>query len=135
MTQQHTHARPGLYRRPVPRWWWLEKRSYLIFTLRELTSAFVAWSVLFLLIMLNSVAQGDSSYQDFLDWAGSWWVVVINWITQALLFLHVVTWFDLTRKAMVVQLRGRPVPGPLIVASQYIGLVVVSAFILWLVTR
>jgi hypothetical protein len=30
---------------------------------------------------------------------------------------------------------SRPVPGALVIASQYAGLVVVSAFVLWLVTR
>jgi fumarate reductase subunit C len=30
---------------------------------------------------------------------------------------------------------GRPVPAAAVIASQYVGLAVVSAFVIWLVTR
>ena len=41
----------------------------------------------------------------------------------------------LTPQAIVLSLRGRRVPGPVIIAAQYAGLGVVSAFVFWLVTR
>jgi fumarate reductase subunit C len=125
---------PRAYHRPVSRWWWLEKRSYLMFMMRELSCVFVAWTVVFLLMMLAATARGDDDYQSFLDWASSPWVVVVNVIALAFLVLHTVTWFALTPKAMVVRVRGQRVPAPLILASQYAGLVVVSAFVIWLVT-
>jgi succinate dehydrogenase subunit C len=124
-----------LYRRPVSTWWWLEKRSYFVFMMRELSCVFVAWSVVFLLIMLSSVAGGDDDYQAFLDWASSPWVVILNVISLLYLVLHTVTWFALTPKAMVVRLRGQRVSPARILISQYAGLVVVSAFVIWLVTR
>ena len=74
--------------------------------------------------------------------------------------LHTVTWFALTPQAMVVRAGGRKVavtrmvhiagqivpaatvirvggrvPAALVIASQYVGLAVVSAFIAWLVLR
>jgi fumarate reductase subunit C len=125
---------PRAYHRPVSRWWWLEKRSYLMFMMRELSCVFVAWTVVFLLILLAATARGGDDYQSFLDWASSPWVVVVNVIALAFLVLHTVTWFALTPKAMVVRVRGQRVPAPLILASQYAGLVVVSAFVIWLVT-
>ena len=123
------------YRRPVSTWWWLRKRSYLLFVLRELSSVFVAWFVAFLLVMITAVGRGESSYERFLDVASHPVLVAINLIAFAFLVLHVVTWFALTPQAMVVRLGGRRVPGSVILASQYAGLVVVSAFVLWLVTR
>ena len=123
------------YRRPVSTWWWLRKRSYLVFVLRELSSVFVAWFVAFLLVMITAVGRGESSYQRFLDVAAHPVLVAINVVAFAFLVLHVVTWFALTPQAMVVRLGGRRVPGSVILASQYAGLVVVSAFVLWLVTR
>ena len=123
------------YRRPVSTWWWLRKRSYLVFVLRELSSVFVAWFVAFLLVMITAVGRGESSYQRFLDVAAHPVLVAINLIAFAFLVLHVVTWFALTPQAMVVRLGGRRVPGSVILASQYAGLVIVSAFVLWLVTR
>ena len=56
--------------------------------------------------------------------------MVLNVVALAFLVLHVVTWFSLTPQAMDVRLRGRPVPAALIIASQYVGLAVVSAFVL-----
>jgi fumarate reductase subunit C len=122
------------YRRRISTWWWLEKRSYFVFVMRELSSIFVAWSVVLLLVMLSAVARGDAEYQDFLDWAASPWVVVVNAVSMLFLILHTVTWFDLTPKAMVVRLRGERLPAWVILASQYAGWLVVSAFVIWLVT-
>ena len=123
------------YRRPVSTWWWLRKRSYLLFVLRELSSIFVAWFVVFLLVMITAVGRGESSYERFLDAASSPVVVAVNLVASAFLVLHVVTWFALTPQAMVVQVGRRRVPGSVVIASQYVGLAIVSAFVVWLVTR
>ncbi len=124
-----------VYRRPVSTWWWLRKRSYFVFVMRELSSIFVAWFVLYLVLFVRAVGRGEAAYEDFLDWAASPALVVLNLIGFAFVVLHVVTWFLLTPQAMVVSVRGRRVPAAAILAGQYAGLAVVSAFIFWLVTR
>ena len=124
-----------LYRRPMSTWWWFRKRSYFVFVMRELSSIFIAWFVVYLLLLIRAVGRGETAYDDFLDWAASPWVVALNVVALLFVVLHVVTWFSLTPKAMVVEVRGRRVPPPLIIGSQYAGLAVVSAFVLWLVTR
>jgi len=123
------------YRRPVSIWWWVRKRSYFLFVMRELSSIFVAWSVLFLVVMIGAVARGASAYQHFIDFAAHPVVVALNAVALAFIALHTVTWFSLTPQALVVQVRGTRVPGWVIIASQYIGLVVVTGFVSWLVTR
>ncbi|MPZ95191.1 MAG: fumarate reductase subunit C [Propionibacteriales bacterium] len=130
-----TEVQPRAYRRPVSTWWWLEKRSYFVFAMRELSSVFVAWFVVFLLMLTYAVGRGDDQYQSFLDWAATPWVVVLNLVTLVFVVLHMVTWFNLTPQATVVRLRGQRVPAWAIIASQYVGLAVVSAFVIWLVTR
>ena len=124
-----------MYRRPVSTWWWLRKRTYLLFVLREVSSLFVAWFVVFLLVMITAVGRGRSSFETFLDFASHPVVVAVNLVAFAFLVLHVVTWFALTPQAVVLQVGGRRVPGSAILASQYVGLAIVSAFVLWLVTR
>ena len=123
------------YRRPVSTWWWLRKRSYVLFVLRELSSIFVAWFVALLLVMIGAVGRGRSSWETFLDFASHPVVLVVDLIAAGFLVLHVVTWFALTPQAMVLRVRGRRVPGSAILASQYVGLAVVSAFVVWMVTR
>ena len=125
----------SVYQRPVKLFWWLEKRSYVIFVLRELSSVFIAWFVVFLLLLVNAIGDGAASYQTFVDWSGQWWVVAINVIAFLFVLLHTVTWFSLTPQAMVVSVRGRRVPAAAIIAGQYAALVVVSALVYWLVTR
>jgi fumarate reductase subunit C len=122
------------YRRRVPVWWWTRKRTYFIFVMRELSSVFIAWFVVYLLRLISAVGDGPKAYADFLDWASSAWVVVLNVVALAFVVLHAITWFSLTPQAMAVRLRGRPVPASVIIASQYAGLAVASAVVFWLVT-
>jgi len=123
------------YRRPISTWWWLRKRSYFLFVMRELSSLFVAWLVLFLLLFVEAVFEGEDAYRDFLDRASSGPLLVVNVIAFVFIVLHTVTWFGVTPQAMALQVRGKPVPAPLVIGAQYVGLAVVSAFIWWLVTR
>jgi fumarate reductase subunit C len=153
---------PTTYRQPVSRLWWLKKRTYFLFVLRELSSIFVAWFAVFLMIMVFAIGRGEAAYQNFMNWAASPVVIVINIVALAFAILHTVTWFILTPQAMVVRspIGSRPVramkevrvagrwvpaatvvrvggrlPAGVVIASQYLGLVVVSAFIAWLVLR
>jgi fumarate reductase subunit C len=123
------------WRRPVSVWWWTRKRTYFVFVMRELSSLFLAWFVVFLLLLLRAVTAGETAYADFLDLAASPWMLVLNGVAAAFLLLHVVTWFSLTPQAMALRVRGRKVPPVAVIAGQYAGLAAVSGFVLWLVTR
>ena len=123
------------YQRPVPVLWWTRRRSYFVFVMRELSSLFIAWLVLYLLLFVRAVGRGETAYADFLDWASSPWLVVLNVVAFAFVLLHTITWFSLTPQAMVLHVRGRRVPAVAIIGAQYAVLAVVSAFVLWLVTR
>jgi fumarate reductase subunit C len=123
------------YQRPLALFWWLERRSYLLFVLRELSSVFVAWFVVYLLLLVNAVSDGAASYQSFLDWSGRWWVVAINVIAMLFILLHVITWFALAPRAMVITVRGRHLPPAQVVAAHYVAWLVLSAIVAWLVLR
>jgi fumarate reductase subunit C len=123
------------YQRRIGVFWWVHKRSYFLFVMRELSSIFVAWFVVYLLMFVAAVAGGQQRYDEFLDRATSPLLLVVNAVGLAFLVLHTVTWFALTPKAMVLRLGGRRVPGTAILAAQYVALAVVSAFIYWLVVK
>jgi fumarate reductase subunit C len=123
------------YRRPISTWWWLRKRSYFLFVMRELSSLFVAWLVLFLLLFVEAVFEGEDAYRDFLDRASSGPLLVVNVIAFAFLLLHTVTWFGVTPQAIDLRLRGRKVPTAAVLGAQYVALAVVSGFVFWLVAR
>jgi fumarate reductase subunit C len=123
------------YRKPVSTWWWLRKRSYFLFVMRELSSLFVAWLVLYLLLFVRAVFQGEDEYLDFLDRASSGWLLVLNVVAFGFVVLHTVTWFGVTPQAMDLRLRGQKVPKSAILGAQYVALAVVSGFVYWLVAR
>lgn len=125
--------RPRPYRRRVSLFWWSERRTYLLFILRELSGVFVAWSTVFLLLLVRAVSQGADDYAAFLDWAATPWVVVLNVITLAFVLLHAVTWFDLTSRATVVRRGGRRVPSWMIAAGGYVAWGLVSVAVAWIV--
>jgi fumarate reductase subunit C len=125
----------GPYHRPVSLFWWLQRRSYLVFVLRELSSIFIAWFVVYLLLLVSAIGAGDDSYRRFLDRSGNGWVLVLNIVSFLFVLLHMVTWFGLAPKAMVVRLRGRRVPPRAILAGHYLLCALLSAGVAWLVLR
>src|SRR5262245_62052046 len=107
-------------------YWWLASPSYFLFILRELSSIFVAWFVLYLLMLFRAVGQGEPSYQVFLQWSRGPAVVWLNLVTLCFVILHAVTWFNLAPQAMVIKAGKTRVPGILIAASNYVAWLFVS---------
>jgi len=127
---------PRWYRPRISTWWWTERSSYLLFILRELSSVFVAWSVVYLLLLVvHAVSQGKlSSDQGYTapDWARNPFIVALNAVSLLFVVFHAVTWFNLAPKAMVVRLRGKAVPGKWIAAGNYAAWALVSALVAWI---
>jgi fumarate reductase subunit C len=124
---------PRWHRTRVSTYWWLQRWSYLGFILREVSSAFVIWFVLFLLLEIRAASLGEDAYRQFVDWARNPLVLALNVISLFFIVFHAVTWFNLAPKAMVVHMGGRRVPGVWIAASNFAAWAVVSALIAWLV--
>jgi fumarate reductase subunit C len=131
----YTEFHPRWYRKRMGTLWWLHRRSYLLFALRELSCVFIAWFVIFLLLLVHAVGAGSRNYQRFLDWAANPWVITLNIATLLFVVLHAVTWFNLAPKAIVVRARGRRVPSSFIAGTNYLAWVVISAIVAWLVLR
>lgn len=128
-----TEFHPRWYRQRVSTYWWLKRGTYLAFVLREATSAFVAWLVVYVLLLLRAVGRGEDGYQQFLIWARQPAVLVLNVLGLLFVVYHAVTWFNLAPQAMVVRLRGKRVPGALIAGSNYALWALVTVLTAWLV--
>jgi fumarate reductase subunit C len=128
----YTPYHPRWLRRPVSTYWWLQRRSYVAFIAREISSVFVAWSVVFLLLLVRAVGQGEDSYRQFLAWAATPTVLWLNIVSLLFVLFHAVTWFNLAPAALVVHVGGTKLPGVLIAASNYAAFVVACAVIAWL---
>jgi succinate dehydrogenase subunit C len=127
-----TEYHPRWIRTRISTYWWLGRGSYLAFILRELSSIFVAWFVVYLLLLVMAVIRGESRYQEFLDWSGSPSVLALNIVSCFFIVYHAITWFNLAPKAMVLRVGGTRVPGFLIAGSNYLAWAIASAVVGWL---
>lgn len=123
------------YLRPLPFAWWLTRRPYTLFVVRELTAVFVGGYALVLLLLLRSLARGPEAYAAYLDGLRSPLMITFHVVALAAALYHTVTWFTLAPMALPLRLRGRRVPGRTIVAVNLAAWVLLSAlvaaFVLW----
>ena len=122
----YTLYHPRWYRRRVSVWWWLQKRSYTGFVLRELSSVFVAFFAVVYLWQLRALAQGPDAYAQFLARLKTPLFLTLDTVAFLFVLFHAITWFNLTPKAMVVRARGKRVPDRVIIGSNYAAWLVVS---------
>ncbi len=123
---------PRWYRPKMSTYWWLGRGTYVAFILREESAIFVAWFVLYLLLLVRAVHHGESSYQQFLTWSGGLGILFLNLISFLFVIYHAVTWFNLAPQAMAVRLGGKRVPDAMISGSNYAAWALVSAFLVWI---
>jgi fumarate reductase subunit C len=129
----YTEYHPRWYRHRISTYWWLERWSYVAFIMRELSSVFIAWFIVYLLLLIHAVSRGAGAYWRFLDWSRGPVVLGLNIVSLVFVVFHAITWFNLAPQAMVVRMGGRPVPGSWIAASNYVAWVLVSALVAGLV--
>ena len=123
------------YRRPMSSTWWLNKRNYLLFMLREMTVVFIAAFLVLYLVQLAQLARGAEAYTAFLGrLASPGWIVFHLLVLVAALY-HSITWFNLLPQVMVVRRGEERVPPVLIAGSNYVAWLVISVVIVWIVLR
>ena len=121
------------YIRQMPASWWLKRSSYLLFMLRELSSVFVGGYVVIFLMMLRNLAQGPAQYEAFMAALRSPLAILFHAVALAFALLHTITWFNLTPKAMAVWRGEERLPAAMMIVPNYVGWVVVSGVIAWVV--
>lgn len=119
-----------LYRRPMPRTWWLQNPRYLVSMLRELSSIFIALWVVLLLVQVAQLGGGGQAYQRFVDGvlrspAG----IIFALITLAFAVLHSVTWLQLAGVVQVITVGERRLPPRYVVAGAFAGWLLASVVV------
>ena len=117
------------YHRPVPNTWWLKRKPYVLFMIRELTSIFVAGYCIFLLVFVYNLTQGADVYGNFIDVLKSPSSVALHLIALAFVLYHTITWFNLTPKILVLYKGEERISQGLIAGTFYAGWVVVSVIV------
>ncbi len=123
---------PRLYRKRVPIFWWVHRWVHMRFILRELTSVFVAFYAIVLLLHVRSLAVGPEAYDAFQAWLASPLALVLHAVAFVMVLFHSITWFNLAPKAMVVRLGERRLPGWMIAGANYAAWGVFSVVLAWI---
>ena len=124
---------PRPYHRTMPGNWFMMRRNYKKFVLRELTSVFVAVYLVVFLVFLASL-DTPQQFADLMSTFNSplWWV--IHAIVLLAACFHAITWFNLTPKAMPVFIGAKKAPGWIVATAMgFAPWVVLSILILWAV--
>jgi fumarate reductase subunit C len=133
--RHYTAYHPKWYRRRMSVWWWLKNPAYTKFVLRELTSVFVAFFALLFLWQLRAVAEGPNAHAQFMARLKTPPLLTLNAVALVFVLFHTVTWFNAAPAAVVARVRGKRVPAGIIISSQYVGWVLLSGIVAWIVTR
>ena len=123
------------YRRPVPNTWWLMRRPYFLFIVRELTSVFVAAYSVFLLLVIYKLGQGPEAYEGMIELLRSPALIILHLVVLAFAVYHSITWFNLTPKILVLLVGEVRIPPLLIAGAHYFAWLVLSALVAWAILR
>ena len=129
----HTPYHPQWHRPRPSTYWWLERPAYFAFILREVSSVFVAWFVVYLVKLMWALAHGPGGTRRSCAGRVTRPYVTLNAVTFFFVTLHAVTWFNLAPKAMVVDVGGRRLPPAVVAGANYAAWAAVSAALAWLV--
>jgi len=129
----YTEFHPRWYRPKMSTYWWLGRWPFVKFILRELSSIFVAAFVVITMLQIRALGRGPEAYQAFQQLMANPLMVLLNVIILFFVVFHTITWFNLTPRAMVVRIRGKRLPDAMIAAPNYVGWIIVSAVIAWII--
>jgi fumarate reductase subunit C len=131
----YSEHHPKWLRQRLSTYWWLGKWPYVKFILRELSSVFVAWFVIYLLLLVRAVAAGADTYARFLELSAHPVMLTVNVIAFLFITFHAITWFAVAPQAIVAHMGTKKVPPILIAGGHYGAWIVVSAAIFWFLMR
>jgi fumarate reductase subunit C len=132
-TPAYTEYHPKWYRTRVSTYWWTSRWAYLKFILRELSSIFVAYFVVILLLQIHALTRGPEAYAEWQEWLRRPLPIALNGISFLFVLYHTITWFNAAPKAMALHMGGKRVPDLLIVLPNYLAWLVISAVLAWII--
>ena len=121
------------YHRPIPKIWWLKRKPYILFMIREITSVFVAGYCLFLMVLIFKLGQGPVAYENLMASLKLPTSMVLHLISLAFVLYHTITWFNLTPKILVLYRGEERISKELVAGMFYVVWVVVSIIVTWLI--
>lgn len=100
--------------------WYFKHPRYLRYMSREVTCIFIGALALLLLCAVARLSQGQTAYESFLATLQGPWSVLGLLLVLVFAIHNTTSWFNVTPKAMPVQIGEEFLPGKFIVAAHYV---------------
>ena len=111
--------------------WWLAQPRYIRYMAREVSCVFIGAYTAVVVAGLVRLSEGAAAWGAFLETLQGPASVAFHLLALTFALYHTTTWFNVTPKAMPVQLGEARLPGGVIIGAHYAGWAVVSALV-WL---
>lgn len=127
-----TEPKVRQYVRPIQFDWWLTKKGYIIFIVRELVSGGLA-AYAFLLLVLMRQARSMPDFRNFLDILKSPPAMMLHLVFLVCALINTVLTFGVAPRILVVRRGEDKVPDHFIAGAHFAGWIAASLVILGLV--
>lgn len=119
------------YLRDITSEWIFRHPRYLRYMLREFSCLFIGAWTLMAVAGLKRLSEGPAAWEGFLAALRSPASVVFHVLALAFTVYHALTWFNLTPKALPVQMGEEFLPDWVIAGAHFLAWAVVSAALLY----
>ena len=120
------------YLREISSEWIFRHPRYLRYMVREFSCLFIGGWTLMMVWGLKQLAEGPAAWAAFLECLQSPASIVFHFVALGFALYHSVTWFNLTPKALPLQVGEAFVPDGVIAGAHFAGWAAVSLVILFL---
>jgi len=119
------------YVREVPKYsWFFRQPRYMRYMAREVSCIFIGAYTLLLLFGVMRLSEGQAAYEAFLAALRTPVSVVFHLLALGFSVYNTATWFNVTPKALPVQIGEEFLPGGVITGAHYLGWAVLSLAVL-----
>jgi fumarate reductase subunit C len=119
------------YLREVPKFsWFFRHPRYLRYMAREVTCIFIGAYTVLMLVGIMRVAEGPAAYAAFLQTLQTPASIAFHVLALGFSAYHSITWFNLTPRALPIQIGERFVPDGVIAGAHYAAWLVLTLAVL-----
>jgi fumarate reductase subunit C len=120
------------YLRPVTSEWIFRHPRYLRYMVREFSCLFIGGWTLLMVWGLKQLSEGPAAWAVFLEVLKAPEIIVFHVLALAFAVYHSITWFNLTPKALPLQIGDGFMPDAVIAGAHFAAWAAVSLAVLYL---
>jgi len=120
------------YVREISSEWIFRHPRYVRYLVREFSCLFIGGYALLMVVGLMRLSQGPAAWEGFVQALQTPASIGFHVVALAFSLYHSVTWFNLTPKALPVQLGEEFLPDGVIAGAHYAGWAALSIALLWM---